>query len=259
MMIKKITLTLKSQSGEAPNIFWSYNLYGALMQKISPDYAEYLHNQGLKPVSQYLVPQQLKDETKAQWHIHLLGQEAVDNILPVVQNLSEINVANHNTCLMVESILAEGTITENEFVQKYLVENDGFSKIILRHISPCSFKTNNQYALFPSTEHIIKSAVQKWNAYAVNTIIDDSDAVNQLIGQSVINRYALRSEKYYIKGAAIPSFSGYEVLSIRGPLPLVRLFNLLMFFLEFSGVGIKTTLGMGGCVVAPFISKLYNR
>ena len=32
----------------------------------------------------------------------------------------------------------------------------------------------------------------------------------------------------------------------RGPQPLVRLYNMLISFLAFSGVGIKCSLGMGG-------------
>jgi CRISPR-associated endoribonuclease Cas6 len=247
-MIKKVSLTLKSQSQEQPNIFWGYNLYGALMQKINPDYAEYLHNEGLKPINQYLLPHKTDDGKTAVWHINLLGQEAIENTLPIFETLTEININNHNTVLKVENIQISETVTEEQLLNNYLCELSANNKININYITPCSFKSNNQYVIFPTAELIIKSAIQKWNAYSTQAIIDDEDALLQLIEQTRIDRYSLKSFIYHVKGTMIPSFTGYTTLAIKGPLPMVRLFNLLMHFLEYSGLGIKTTLGMGGCI-----------
>jgi len=35
-------------------------------------------------------------------------------------------------------------------------------------------------------------------------------------------------------------------MTVKGPTPLVRLFNMIISFGQYSGIGVKTALGMGG-------------
>ena len=44
----------------------------------------------------------------------------------------------------------------------------------------------------------------------------------------------------------IPSFIGNIDIYIRGPQTMTNLVNLLISFAKFSGIGIKTSIGMGG-------------
>ncbi|NLB78464.1 MAG: CRISPR system precrRNA processing endoribonuclease RAMP protein Cas6 [Clostridiaceae bacterium] len=141
------------------------------------------------------------------------------------------------------------SFSETEFAEKYLVTEPYATKIRITHITPCSFKSNEQYTIFPSPHLIIKSAVQKWNLYPEKYSVNDEEAIEQLIENTRIQSYNLRSTRYHVKGAVIPSFIGDTTITVRGPEPLLQLINLLMMFLEFSGLGMKTSLGMGGCKI----------
>ena len=51
--------------------------------------------------------------------------------------------------------------------------------------------------------------------------------------------------KFHLEGVKIASFMGSITIKIGGPQSLVNLVHLLMYFGEYSGVGIKTAIGMG--------------
>ena len=69
-MLKQIKITLKPYGEQKPNVFWGYNLYGALMQ-IDPHYADFLHTTGLKPINRYVYS---KDDENLYWTINLLDK-----------------------------------------------------------------------------------------------------------------------------------------------------------------------------------------
>ena len=96
---------------------------------------------------------------------------------------------------------------------------------------------------------MIKGLLRSWNQYAKQVMIDDELTEQQLIEHSRIVDYQLSIRRYPLKGTKIPSFIGNVTLQTSGPEPLVRLVNMLLAFSEYSGIGIKPTLGMGGCRV----------
>ena len=59
-----------------------------------------------------------------------------------------------------------------------------------------------------------------------------------------ISDYALRSTGFRLKETVIPGFTGR--LTILLSPPLAELWSTLLSWAEYSGIGIKTTLGMGG-------------
>jgi CRISPR-associated endoribonuclease Cas6 len=236
IMVKQIKLFLESTTEKNPHYLWGYNLYGVLMQKLNPDYAELFHRDGQKPISQYLEVIKHKDKTATSvWTINLLGQEAIEEVLPILLKENSFIIENHDTKLKVVKCEEGKTLTENEFAQQHLITRRYSTKMRIVHITPCSFKTKEQYAIFPSAELIIKSAVQKWNFFSKGIEINDDEAIEQLFRSVRINNYFLRSTGYHLKGIVIPSFIGNTVLTIRGPEPMIRLFNMLISFLEYSG------------------------
>lgn len=58
--------------------------------------------------------------------------------------------------------------------------------------------------------------------------------------------YRLHTSRYHIKNTKIPGFSGIVTLESRLPAPLEEIWKLLVRFAPYCGIGIKTTLGMGG-------------
>lgn len=65
--------------------------------------------------------------------------------------------------------------------------------------------------------------------------------------------YNLHTVSYPIKNTRIPGFVGSAVVEARLALPLLELWNALLSFAPYGGIGIKTTLGMGGVSVEPLV------
>ena len=86
----------------------------------------------------------------------------------------------------------------------------------------------------------------KWGAAFPFSPVNDSDALEALERGTRITGYNLQSVYFPLKGRMIPAFTGSITLNAKLAAPLLQLLRGLLSFGSFSGVGIKTTLGMGG-------------
>lgn len=222
---------------------FAYNLYGAWMALLQPEQADFLHETHL--MNQYLVPD---GKSSAVLTINLLTEEAVDWLVPLLQKTHEYFLTKYNCTLTAGQPLIH-TYRENELVSPFFTSLQVPKRIILHLLTPTTFKTNHRYAVFPTPELILHSAATKWNALGLSVSVDDEEAICQLMEHTVITGYRLSSTYYHLKDAYIQSFTGNLTLSIHGPEPLTRLFGMLMHGLRFTGLGIKTSLGMGGVII----------
>ena len=73
----------------------------------------------------------------------------------------------------------------------------------------------------------------------------DEETLNQLVEYSYISFHRLRSVSFPLQGKTIPGFVGQLTIRFKGPETLARYARMLFEFGEYSGVGIKTGMGMG--------------
>lgn len=64
-----------------------------------------------------------------------------------------------------------------------------------------------------------------------------------------IRDYTLKTVRYHLKNVYIPAFVGKVTLDSRLPVPLAELWRAILLWADYSGIGIKTALGMGGANV----------
>jgi CRISPR-associated endoribonuclease Cas6 len=240
-------LSLKEQR---INHSWAYPLYAALIEKIDGALAELLHEQGQGLVSQYLD----FSAGESVWYITVFGA-ARSAVTEAVQELYEISLSKYESALRIGAKEVCAEFSEREFCEKYMLLEKPSGRITLYFNSPTSFKSAGRYAIFPTKELILQSCVHKWNALAEVYKLEDAAALEHILEHCDIVRYKLRSAVFDLKGVFLPAFMGYATFSVRGPEPLLRLFNLIAAFSRYSGIGIKTALGMGGCVPVFYMKK----
>lgn len=68
------------------------------------------------------------------------------------------------------------------------------------------------------------------------------DYLNECV--RIVN-YRLRSTKFYLEGTKIPSFIGTFTIKVNAPLPVLQLVDVLLKSANYTGIGVKTSLGMG--------------
>jgi CRISPR-associated endoribonuclease Cas6 len=73
----------------------------------------------------------------------------------------------------------------------------------------------------------------------------DEDTLEQLIQNSVVSRYRLKTGVFPVEGRTIPGFIGTISIRFYGTETMMRYIRMLFQFGEYSGIGIKTGIGMG--------------
>ena len=243
-MLQQIQLRVKTSDGQKLHSNWGYSLYGILCQHTDTDYIAELHSRNETPVSQYL--EVLPGYEEAIWHIHLLGEEAIHYFGHTIATNDSFYSEHHQTALQIVDKQIGTPISEHDFCMQYLTEGEAVRRHELEFVTPVGFKSQEQYQIFPTVELMLKSLWRSWQAYSREVRLDGEDARDQLIQYTQIRDYQLKSVRYPLKGSKIPACKGKIILQVHGPEPLARIVSMLLAFGEYSGMGMKTALGMGG-------------
>jgi CRISPR-associated endoribonuclease Cas6 len=243
-MIKRYAMQL--ESGDILGNDRGYRLYGALMAVLeNSEYGALMHEQEITPISQYFVGSGLK---RGDWVINLLNDTAIENFGEALNAMENLRLNRPGADVRIVSKQCE-TVPGARDLFIMAEKNLKPDRFVFNFRTSASFKSGGEYALFPSAEWIVNSLVSKWNIAWPLSAIADGDAVAALIRGLRITSYKLRSSYYPVKGVKIPGFTGEITLLARMPAALLELARPLFYFGRYSGVGIKTALGMGAVEV----------
>ena len=244
-MLSSVKLILEPVREEKCHTNMASLFHGLLMEIIDHNYAEHLHESGLKPFSQYLGSE--KDGKFWHWTVNFLTEQAWQEIgKPLLNdNLTEFVLKDKELRLAIRNKKVEQLVSYRELTERFYLNETPQRNIRISFLTPCSFKSANQYVIFPELFLIYQSLINKYDSFAEEFSVKSGEALQHLAKYTRIRGYNLRSTHYHLAGVKIPSFIGKLDLTISGPETMVSLANLLFRFGEWSGIGIKTALGMG--------------
>jgi CRISPR-associated endoribonuclease Cas6 len=249
-MLTRLTIDIENNTDQKLTQHSGSLLHGALIEVLEPQYAEYLHNNSLKPFSQYLSYD--KPNNCYHWHISTITDDAREHILnKLTTSLNgKLNIKHKNLALDIKQKILSNSVSYKELSELYYLKKEPQRKVRIQFVTPTTFKSNGDFVIFPQINSIYNSLLNKWNTYATEVSLKDENILEHLISHTHLIGYNLRSTKFEMEGIRINSFKGEICLLIKGPESLVRIANLLLAFGEYSGVGAKTALGMGGIKIA---------
>ena len=238
-MLSRLTIEFSTQQDFSYRK--SSNMHGLLMQLISPQWCEKLHSMQLTPCSQYLEVGERKF-----WHICGLTREAYDNVIqPVLNNpASEYRIDNDTICLKILDRNLKLT-PRRELVERFYDGAEPDRILNLEFLSPTAFKSNGRYVNLPDLRLIFQSWMNRFSATSDDMQMFDQEALQQLADSASVTRFRLRSMSFPLEKVAISGFAGSMTVRMSGSATMGRYARLLAEFGQFSGVGIKTFLGMG--------------
>ncbi len=221
--------------------YQSSNMHGVLMEQLDSAYADQLHEQGLKPYSQYLAIGEQKE-----WIIKTFTKEAYQNIISPLFSEKFVECTLMKKQIHIKICSKElRTIPHQELLDEFY--SDYCSRYIhLEFLTPTAFKSFGKYIIIPDTRYIFQSLMNKYSASSTDMEMYDAETLEQLVSNSEITQYKLRSVHFPLEGIKIPSFKGELTIKINGTITMAKYARLLARFGEYSGVGIKTAIGMGG-------------
>lgn len=215
---------------------------GFLMEKIETEYASALHNFKTNPYSQYI--NRTKDGTY--WNISATNREAYEKIIIKVLELDEVIIEDKDLKIKILD-KSLNTIKREDFIEKNLFENIDSKEIDFDFLTPTAFKKNNRYAIVPDPALIFQNLIRKFDSSGEEEIFS-YDLLNEINNSVYISRYNLRSRLFYLEKTKIPGFMGSLTMRVETNKEILNILRLLNNFSEFSGTGIKSSMGMGGTI-----------
>jgi CRISPR-associated endoribonuclease Cas6 len=238
-MLSRFELTIECEKNFANRNMGSL-FHGILMEKLPTEYVEKLHENNLKPFSQYILP----CEEGMKWVINCLNDECGELFEKVLMHGCESVELKGK-----ERILPVCMKSMNCISYKKLIDTTYFGNepkfICVRFRTPVSFKNEGRYSIFPDMSMIYKNLMRKFDTFSNEYSMYDEEVMKSLVEKSIISSYDLKSTVYHLESIKIPAFYGKITIKNNGAAQLRNLAGLLFKFSEFSGIGIKTALGMG--------------
>ena len=248
-MLQKITLTCTYNGDAKASYHWGSLLHGAMMELLPEEISEALHENNLRPFSQYVLS---LTDNKLIWNIGLFGGAVSEAVVQAVMPISCIDIKHKG--IRLEVVASERKKqSERDFFARFFTVEPPCRQFKLEFLTPSTHKSAGEYVLFPTPELIIQSLYMRFCAFSQELALDDSDTMVQLMSNLKITNYSLRSAKYHLEGTLVAGYIGWVSISVRGPEQLARLAGMLLSFAEYAGIGIKTSLGMGACRITQIV------
>lgn len=237
-ILASITMEL---SADGINYRKASDFQGVLFTKIDSEYADFLHKEQMHPYSQYIY----QDEHRWYWKVSTLNNEAYKRIIePLLApefNRFHINNGDINVDIKNKSIVTKSYSDLMEDFYEKPAENN----FDLQILTLTAFKQRGRYNVTPDLRLIFQNLMMKYSIILGNENMEDEDTLNQIIDDTIVSKYRLKTGIFPIEGRNIPGFNGNLSLRLFGSETMMRYVRLLLKFGEFSGVGIKTGMGMG--------------
>lgn len=214
--------------------------HGALMELLPKEYGEKLHLSRLHPYTQHL---EIRDG-EWYWIVTALNDEAAEKIIEnALMSLKEITIKRHQLHLKIlDKVYQE--LSDRELAFSFY-QQQASSFISIHFITPTAFKQNGKYLNYPEIRCIYANLMNKYDASNTQESMKDEETLEQLVESTSIYKYDLKSVWFSLESVKIPAFIGKVTFRIRGSQTMVNFANLLFRFSTYSGIGVKSSLGMG--------------
>lgn len=213
----------------------AYPLYAALLEQAPSNFAARLHESTVTPLSQYICGNT--------WQVSLFGPETIDALAPALESMDELFLRRDRTRLNLQL----DHIHDVPAVEQ-LLEGPPAHRGVIRFVTPTAFKSGGSYQLLPTQRLILQNLILKWNGCfgSICPIEDEGGGLDALAGGLRYRSVQLDTMSYSMKNTQIPGILGTIAFDNRLSDFHQHLAHALLTFGSFSGLGIKTALGMGG-------------
>lgn len=242
-MLTQFRLSLSPNRLCQPRPEWGYHLYSALLDYASVDFGNAVHCDAITPISQHLTIE--RESLAMSWTVNLLGEVSEQALSRTMKTVEQLTLGKDNVTLRVLDRKSFSVPSVDSLFSQAAAFGDRHS---LSFCTATAFKSQGRYCNLPSTRLIVQSLISKWNGSMKDCPIEDNDgvAVDVLSHGLRATKFRLYDRLYYLKGNSIPGFTGELILENRLTGFHHDFINMLLLFSNYSGVGIKTALGMGG-------------
>jgi CRISPR-associated endoribonuclease Cas6 len=219
-------------------------LHGYIMETIDPSYANVIHEKNLNPYTQCIYYS--KEDNGYIWKITSLDGESHDKIILRIKDKIHkgFYLKAKEQHYDIREIKKECYKEYRDIVLSAYSQEAEFPSI--RFLTPTSFKSQGEHVFFPTTRFIFQSIINKLSSFSDEIDFDDKTLLKNIEDSCRIIRYDLKSTKFYLEKVRIDSFVGNVFIRASGPDAFRSLIKTILSMSSYTGIGIKTSIGMGG-------------
>ena len=219
-------------------------LQGALMEIIGSTTAKKLHAEGLRPYSQCVY----FDENKNLpiWRVNVLNDWACEKVLAPLMQQRQIFLRhkNYRVNLVECKIISEKSY--EDLARQFMSNDAPISKgVKVNFITTASFRRNGRNVILPEIYLIIQSLLNRWNSFSNLFVVEGENLPQVLTNFFIVKEYNFYSQLFLLEHQKIDGFCGRMNANFEGDNTTNRLLGMLLEYANYTGVGIKTALGMG--------------
>lgn len=217
--------------------------HGALMSIIAPASAEMYHHMTLRPYSQAVYWNERKHS--ALWRIGTLTDEAYERLVIPLEKVPALWLKQKQYEVTLGPRQLIGQTSFEDLAGQFVKADSAPAGAEWQCLSVMSFKQDGRYVILPDIRLMYHSLLQRWNTFSDTVKLEQDDLLEQLVSHCRLTKYQLRSQVFSVNGSTIHGCEGWQRYSFFGYDMLKRLQGILAALAPFSGIGVKTALGMG--------------
>lgn len=215
-------------------------LHGVIIEQLSVELQDKLHTSSrYSPLKQRLY----YNDTNVIWEIVSFDSDLSIELDHFINSNGNIFIKYHNIKVDYEVIISE-EIDEKQMMNDVYDSSENINIFKINFISPTSHKSSGEYDIFPDIEKLFRSIMRNYDSFNYDNMYD-GEALDQIVECTKIIDYRLKSTRFHLENTRIPAFRGMIILKVKGNIHFKKLIKFLLKYGEYSGVGIKTSLGMG--------------
>lgn len=221
---------------------------GALMEIIDNDDARTLHAMQLRPYTQSVMYDHAR--RKGVWRITTLNPYGYSAVLEKILAYDKpLYLRQRQVAVSLGTPVIRQT-TYEALGDAIFQAPQGPRIVNVTMRTATTFKHDNMYDILPSMERCYGSLLAKWNTFSTTSTLEQAGLAADLSQYCRLVKYHLDSQVFGLEGIRINGFVGTMRLRFSGNDMVRRLQGLLWAFAPYSGLGIKTAMGMGAVEVA---------
>lgn len=217
-------------------------IHGAVMRLIPTEYAAELHRNTLQPFSLFCM--EASDRRCVMLRFSALTKKAQSIASALAQQEKLIIYGLKKPLLQIEcqstAPISADVLLGSEIPNGYR----------LQFLSPAVFRRSGKSHCTPVLARFLRSVTEKLNEF--ESLCIDADSLLDYVGSIPMDSYRLSGQKYNISGSVYNGMTGWaDIVFPDKTTENARILNAVLRYAEYSGVGAKTAVGMGGISIEP--------
>lgn len=227
----------------------AYHIYSSLLNKMrkhDSQYAELLHTGKQRTPISITIYADAKNAKCGIVNLCLFNQEAVDHFYTLIPDDGYFLKRLRSRLTIEEE--TEEQLEEQELCNRWLLPGAKIPKFFDVHfLTPTAFSKHGHSLPMPDLQLMLRSAASQFNLLALeNSRIDDTQLLEIMERAVIVHRCNIQTIPYAFKpDTALCGFVGTMRLELKGAGAVNQLLYMLLYIAQFTGIGVRTSLGMG--------------